>query len=149
MTTHFWGPVANWGLVGSAAYDAYFKGPEIVSLTLTPVMMVYSGLFMRFAWCVNPRNYLLLACHTFNVAAQSNQLRRGLEYKLREDPAAIKEIKAIGEKAAVAAALVAGSLLARKPLQNSMLGTTFYAEYFIKFYSQGTYFVLCLPSLML
>ena len=21
-TTHFWGPVANWGLVGSAVYDA-------------------------------------------------------------------------------------------------------------------------------
>ena len=27
LTTHFWGPVANWGLVGSAVYDASFQGP--------------------------------------------------------------------------------------------------------------------------
>ena len=29
LTTHFWGPVANWGLVGSAVYDASFQGPEV------------------------------------------------------------------------------------------------------------------------
>ena len=31
LTTHFWGPVANWGLVGSAVYDASFQGPEVRS----------------------------------------------------------------------------------------------------------------------
>ena len=30
-TTHFWGPVANWGLAGSGAYDALLKGPEIIN----------------------------------------------------------------------------------------------------------------------
>lgn len=28
-TTHFWGPIANWGLVGAAVYDATNKGPEV------------------------------------------------------------------------------------------------------------------------
>ena len=40
------------------------------------VLAVYSMLFMRFAWMVQPRNYLLLACHTSNVAAQTYQLNR-------------------------------------------------------------------------
>jgi hypothetical protein len=29
-----------------------------------------SGLFMRFAWMVQPRNYLLLACHAANESVQ-------------------------------------------------------------------------------
>ncbi|EFJ29983.1 hypothetical protein SELMODRAFT_39191, partial [Selaginella moellendorffii] len=41
-STHFWGPVANWGFV------------------------VYSLLFMRFAWMVQPRIYLLFLCHAAN-----------------------------------------------------------------------------------
>jgi hypothetical protein len=49
-TTHFWGPVANWGLVGAAVYDASFKGPDIIDMPMTGVMIGYSGLFMRFAW---------------------------------------------------------------------------------------------------
>ena len=39
LTTHFWGPVANWGLVASAGYDAYFKGPEIISMPMTLTMI--------------------------------------------------------------------------------------------------------------
>ena len=34
------------------------------------VMCVYSLMFMRFAWRVQPRNYLLLACHASNEAVQ-------------------------------------------------------------------------------
>jgi hypothetical protein len=33
-------------------------------------------LFMRFAWQVQPRNYLLLACHACNEAVQLTQLGR-------------------------------------------------------------------------
>ena len=51
-TTHFWGPVANWGLVGAAVYDASFKGPEIIDPEMTATMIGYSGLFMGFAWQV-------------------------------------------------------------------------------------------------
>ena len=67
------------------------------------VQILYSGLFVRFAWAVQPRNYILASClelspwiyychvihvdppkktcpnfsgHTANVLAQSNQLRR-------------------------------------------------------------------------
>lgn len=39
-------------------------------------MCIYSGLFMRFAWMVQPRNYLLLACHISNESIQSLQLSR-------------------------------------------------------------------------
>lgn len=80
-TTHFWGPVANWGLVIAAVADATTKGPEVISLPMTISMTVYSALFMRFAWVVQPRNYLLLACHAFNEAAQLNQLRRGYAFQ--------------------------------------------------------------------
>lgn len=39
-------------------------------------MCVYSALFMRFAWMVQPRNYLLLACHASNETVQLYQLSR-------------------------------------------------------------------------
>ena len=39
-------------------------------------MCIYSLLFMRFAWEIRPRNYILLACHASNEAVQLNQLRR-------------------------------------------------------------------------
>lgn len=81
-TTHFWGPIANWGLVGAAVYDATLKGPEVISMGMTSTLCIYSALFMRFAWKVQPRNYLLLSCHVFNEAAQLNQLRRGYQYQL-------------------------------------------------------------------
>ena len=44
-------------------------------------MCVYSLLFMRFAWMITPRNYILLACHASNACVQLNQLRR---YRGRE-----------------------------------------------------------------
>lgn len=37
-------------------------------------------IFMRFAWRVQPRNYLLFACHATNAAAQSVQEGRFLNY---------------------------------------------------------------------
>eukprot|EP01060_Flectonema_neradi_P037483 TRINITY_DN7555_c2_g1_i1.p1 TRINITY_DN7555_c2_g1~~TRINITY_DN7555_c2_g1_i1.p1 ORF type:complete len:279 (+),score=29.61 TRINITY_DN7555_c2_g1_i1:71-838(+) len=83
-TTHFWGPLANWALVGSAIWDATNHGPEVISIPMTSTMCVYSGLFMRFAYMVQPRNYLLLSCHAFNEMAQMFQLYRGINYKLEK-----------------------------------------------------------------
>eukprot|EP01061_Rhynchopus_euleeides_P017347 TRINITY_DN2882_c0_g1_i1.p1 TRINITY_DN2882_c0_g1~~TRINITY_DN2882_c0_g1_i1.p1 ORF type:complete len:250 (+),score=90.73 TRINITY_DN2882_c0_g1_i1:123-872(+) len=80
-TTHFWGPVANWALVGSAVWDGTQYGPEVISAPMTITMCIYSALFMRFAWAVQPRNYLLLSCHGFNEVAQLNQLYRVTKYK--------------------------------------------------------------------
>jgi hypothetical protein len=84
-TTHFWGPIANWGLIIAAVIDATTKGPEVVSLPMTVSMTVYSALFMRFAWVVQPRNYILLACHAFNEVAQLNQLRRGYMFQRKRE----------------------------------------------------------------
>lgn len=36
--------------------------------------------FMRFAWRVQPRNYLLFACHATNATAQTIQEGRFLNY---------------------------------------------------------------------
>ncbi|KAM7254225.1 hypothetical protein ACFE04_029041 [Oxalis oulophora] len=74
-TTHFWGPVANWGFVIAGLMDIK-KPPEMISGNMTSAMCVYSALFMRFAWMVQPRNYLLLACHASNETVQLYHLSR-------------------------------------------------------------------------
>jgi len=74
-TVHFYGPLANWGLVLAAIADMN-KPAENISPNMTAVMMIYSGLFMRFAWMVKPRNFLLLACHATNECAQTVQMAR-------------------------------------------------------------------------
>ncbi|KAK9904213.1 hypothetical protein WJX75_006887 [Coccomyxa subellipsoidea] len=78
-TTHFWGPVANWGFVIAGLTDSQ-KSPEVISPNMTGVMCVYSALFMRFAWAISPRNYILMACHAANETVQLNQLRRWYEW---------------------------------------------------------------------
>ncbi|KAL3690128.1 hypothetical protein R1sor_016437 [Riccia sorocarpa] len=74
-TTHFWGPVANWGFVAAGLADMN-KPPELISGNMTGAMCIYSALFMRFAWMVQPRNYLLLACHAANETVQLYQFNR-------------------------------------------------------------------------
>ncbi|KAI7816945.1 hypothetical protein BC939DRAFT_467451 [Gamsiella multidivaricata] len=79
MSTHFWGPVANWGLPLAAIAD-FKKDPELISGNMTVALSVYSMLFMRFAWMVQPRNYLLFACHATNECAQLVQGYRFLQH---------------------------------------------------------------------
>ena len=86
-TVHAWGPIANWGIVLAAIADMN-KPAELISPNMTGVMIVYSGLFMRFAWMVRPRNYLLLACHATNECAQLIQMGRWLTSKPVPPPAA-------------------------------------------------------------
>uniref|UniRef100_A0A7N1A5L9 Mitochondrial pyruvate carrier n=2 Tax=Kalanchoe fedtschenkoi TaxID=63787 RepID=A0A7N1A5L9_KALFE len=74
-TTHFWGPVSNCGIVGAAMMDTQ-RSPELISGNMTLVMCVYSGLFMRFAWMIRPRNYFLLGTHMTNESVQLYQLSR-------------------------------------------------------------------------
>ncbi|KAL1411294.1 pyruvate transporter mpc1 [Vanrija albida] len=80
FSTHFWGPVANWGLPLAAIADVVNKDEEYISGVMSPTLAVYSMIFMRFAWRVQPRNYLLFACHGTNAAAQSLQELRFLNY---------------------------------------------------------------------
>ncbi|XP_035440826.1 mitochondrial pyruvate carrier 1 [Spodoptera frugiperda] len=79
MSTHFWGPVANWGIPLAAIADTQ-KDPSIISGKMTVALSIYSLMFMRFAWRVQPRNLLLFACHITNEAAQLTQLARFINY---------------------------------------------------------------------
>jgi hypothetical protein len=79
FSTHFWGPVANWGLPLAALADLR-KDEEVISGTMTTALACYSMVFMRFAWRVQPRNYLLFACHATNATAQSIQDARFVNY---------------------------------------------------------------------
>jgi hypothetical protein len=80
MTTHFWGPVANWGFVVAGLADSQ-KPAERISPNMTAAMCIYSLLFMRFAWAIQPRNYILFACHVSNEVVQLNQMRRYVTWK--------------------------------------------------------------------
>ena len=58
-SAEFWGgagAMAGWGMTGAAIWDATNAGPELISLNMTSVMLVYSSLFARWAWVVQPRN---------------------------------------------------------------------------------------------
>ncbi|XP_045449179.1 mitochondrial pyruvate carrier 1 [Melitaea cinxia] len=79
MSTHFWGPVANWGIPLAAIADTR-KDPSFISGKMTFALSVYSLMFMRFAWKVQPRNLLLFACHFTNECAQLTQGARFINY---------------------------------------------------------------------
>jgi len=85
MSTHFWGPVANWGLPLAAITDATLT-PEKISGKMTTALCIYSGLFMRFAWKVQPRNMLLFACHFTNESTQLFQFSRFYNFYYMKSP---------------------------------------------------------------
>jgi hypothetical protein len=116
----FFGACCNWFLGLSAVYDASSKGPEVISLKMTGVMICYSTLFGRWAgWAVTPRNYILAASHIFNVIAQCNQLRRVLLWKLEVGgEAARKEIADLATKGAIGAAVVGACVLNSSRIQS-------------------------------
>jgi hypothetical protein len=123
----FWGglgALAGWGMSGAAIYDASLQGPEVISLTMTPVLIVYSTLFARWAWVVKPRNLLLMWCHITNVVAQSNQLRRALEYKIEngEQQQVNEMMEKVGMAGAGAAVAIAAGPKMRSVLSNANLG---------------------------
>merc|ERR1719183_264251 len=43
-------------------------------------LCVYSLLFMRFAWKVQPRNYILLSCHAANETVQAYNFSRWAQH---------------------------------------------------------------------
>lgn len=84
-TTHFWGPVANWGIAIAGLAD-YQRPPELVSGPMTFALAAYSAVFMRFAWMVKPRNMLLLYCHVVNEGVQLYHLTRKINYEWNKKP---------------------------------------------------------------
>uniref|UniRef100_A0A8C4VCN2 Mitochondrial pyruvate carrier n=1 Tax=Falco tinnunculus TaxID=100819 RepID=A0A8C4VCN2_FALTI len=71
---------ANWGLPVAAINDMK-KSPEIISGRMTFALCCYSLTFMRFAYKVQPRNWLLFACHLTNEVAQLIQGGRLIKYR--------------------------------------------------------------------
>jgi hypothetical protein len=101
------------------------QGPEVISLTMTPVLIVYSTLFARWAWGVKPHPTLTLcACHVTNVAAQLNQLRRGLEFKIEngEQIQVNDVLQKVGVAGAATAVAIAAGPRMRTALGSSNLG---------------------------
>lgn len=84
MSTHFWGPVANWGIPIAAIAD-FKKDPKFISGRMTLALTLYSMCFMRFAWKVQPRNMLLFACHLTNSSAQAIQGTRYINHTYFSD----------------------------------------------------------------
>ena len=107
-------------MTGAAIWDASMAGPEIISMNMTSVMLVYSSLFARWAWVVQPRNIALCACHVSNVVAQANQMRRAIEHKLENGEE--DQVKEIGVKAAAFAATVGGLVVAGPTMQSAVVG---------------------------
>ena len=91
---------------------------------MTPVLIVYSTLFARWAWVVQPRNLLLMWCHITNVVAQGNQLRRALEYKMENgQEEQVKEMMGqVATFSGVTAVAVAAGPKIRSVLTNANLG---------------------------
>ena len=89
-TVHFWGPLANWGFVIAGIMDAN-KPPEQISTRMTITLFFYSSLFMRFAFRVQPRNWMLFACHFSNASCQA--------YLFLKKQKAVRERKAREQKA--------------------------------------------------
>ncbi|XP_032832479.2 mitochondrial pyruvate carrier 1 [Petromyzon marinus] len=83
---HFWGPVVNWGLPLAAINDMK-KSPEIISGRMTFALCLYSLLFMRFAYKVQPRNWLLFACHLTNESCQLIQGGRLVQHNMQKEKA--------------------------------------------------------------
>lgn len=94
MSTHFWGPVANWGIPIAAIAD-FNKDPKIISGTMTVALCLYSAVFMRFAWKVTPRNLLLLGCHMTNFCAQAGQGGRFVNYHYLGGKDKVKPVAAV------------------------------------------------------
>mmetsp|Transcript_58777 Transcript_58777/g.118058 ORF Transcript_58777/g.118058 Transcript_58777/m.118058 type:complete len:260 (+) Transcript_58777:40-819(+) len=121
-SAEFWGAcgaMAGWGMTGAAIYDASMKGPEVISLNMTSVMIVYSSLFCRWGFIVKPQNLLLASCHASNVVAQMNQMRRAVEFKLANGE--VEAVKDMAVKAATIAATTGALIVTGPALQAAIV----------------------------
>ncbi|CAN6664351.1 mitochondrial pyruvate carrier 1 [Trichomonascus vanleenenianus] len=71
-STHFWGPVSNFGIPFAAIMDLK-KDPTLISGPMTGSLILYSLVFMRYSMAVTPWNPLLFGCHFVNECAQLGQ----------------------------------------------------------------------------
>ncbi|KAI9904633.1 hypothetical protein N3K66_001162 [Trichothecium roseum] len=105
-STHFWGPVSNFGIPVAAVLDTQ-KSPDLISGQMTGALCIYSATFMRYSLAVSPRNFLLFGCHLINEGAQLTQMYRYLNYNHWGGKEALEAVK---EKGLVAKDKVAGAV---------------------------------------
>ena len=126
-----WTDAATWGFLSAAAgwtmslaaiYDSLATGPEVISLNMTGVLIMYSSLFCRWAFVVKPQNLFLAACHVTNVGAQLNQGRRAVEYQLANGNH--DQVTALAQKSGIFGTVLAGSILAGPHLRTRLLQQT-------------------------
>ena len=91
-TVHFWGPAANWALVGAAIADSN-KPVEQISSRMTTTLFFYSCAFMRFAWMVKPRNILLFSCHFCNASMQLYLLQRKMRHEMKNKTSVSEDLQ--------------------------------------------------------
>lgn len=113
------GGIAGWGISGSAIWDAYHQGPEVISLTMTPVLIVYSCLFALWSFTIVPKNLLLMSCHIANIGAQVNQLRRCMEYKMENGEQ--DKVNDLVRKAAMGGAVLTGAVVASPMIRKTLI----------------------------
>lgn len=58
----------------------FYLTKKLLKFSKFSALILYSCVFMRFAWKVQPRNMLLFACHFTNATAQSVQGGRFVSY---------------------------------------------------------------------
>jgi hypothetical protein len=58
-----------------------FSNVHVLCFNISAALCCYSLTFMRFAYKVQPRNWLLFACHATNEVAQLIQGGRLINYK--------------------------------------------------------------------
>ncbi len=103
------------------------KDASVISVPMTSTLAVYSLAFMRFAWRVSPRNYILLACHVFNEGVQLTQLYRRHEYDKAQQSVQKIQDPVGAVKSAFCASVVATGLFVPK-LQRYVLSRTWIPE---------------------
>ncbi|KAF9879695.1 hypothetical protein CkaCkLH20_02506 [Colletotrichum karsti] len=107
-STHFWGPVSNFGIPLAAVMDTQ-KSPDLISGQMTGALCIYSATFMRYSLAVSPKNYLLFLCHFINEGAQLTQGYRYMQYNYwggKEALTAKGALEGAKDKAAAAEAKV-------------------------------------------
>lgn len=80
FTTHFWGPVSNFGIPVAAILDLKNKPADKISGPMTGALILYSAVFMKYSVSITPKNYLLLGCHIVNEISQLGQGFRYINY---------------------------------------------------------------------
>ncbi|KAI0464085.1 hypothetical protein LJB42_001686 [Komagataella kurtzmanii] len=91
-STHFWGPVSNFGIPLAAIVDLQNKPPDMISGPMTGSLIVYSLVFMRYSLAIKPQNYLLFGCHFVNEIAQLGQGYRYVRYTYGDEGKKAQEV---------------------------------------------------------